>query len=89
MDKKAYLAMLGYFNLRGAFPDLDFRAHDFRVDPFEPDRVWYTTRTIGTHKGTWPEDRFIFLYIIIYRERAQSWSSLNAEEPLMEMIGCL
>jgi hypothetical protein len=52
MDKKAYLAMLGYFNLRGAFPDLDFRAHDFRVDPFEPDRVWYTTRTIGTHKGT-------------------------------------
>lgn len=51
LDKKKYLAMLQFYNLRGAFPDLDQRAHDFRVDKFEPTRVWFTTRVTGTHKG--------------------------------------
>jgi len=25
--------------------------YDFRVDPYEPNRVWFTTRTTATHKG--------------------------------------
>ena len=25
--------------------------HHFRVDPFEPSRVWYTARAVGTHTG--------------------------------------
>ena len=29
-----------------------FQYHHFRVDPFEPARVWYTARAVGTHTGS-------------------------------------
>jgi hypothetical protein len=28
--------------------------HDFRVDPFEPSRVWFTAQFIATHSGAGP-----------------------------------
>ncbi len=51
-NKKAYLSGLDRLNLKAAFPDLDLRAHDFRVDRDDPNKVWFTTRVMGTHKGT-------------------------------------
>ena len=33
------------------FPDASAQFHDFRVDPFEPNRVWWTVRGNGTHTG--------------------------------------
>jgi uncharacterized protein (DUF169 family) len=29
-------------------PNLQREVYDFRLDPFEPARVWYTTRAAGT-----------------------------------------
>ncbi len=49
-NKKAYLAALEKLDLQSAFPDLDLRAHDFRVDRDDPTKVWFTTRVLGTHK---------------------------------------
>lgn len=49
-SKKAYLAGLEKLDLQSAFPDLDLRAHDFRVDRDDPTKVWFTTRVLGTHK---------------------------------------
>lgn len=42
---------MGSFNLKSAFPDLATNAYDWRVDKYEPHRVWWTTRTTATHKG--------------------------------------
>lgn len=33
-------------------PKQRFQYHHFRVDPFEPARVWYTARAVGTHTGS-------------------------------------
>jgi hypothetical protein len=51
LGKIDYLAAGRFFNLRGAFPDLDFRAHDFRIDVNDPFTVRMTARTIGTMRG--------------------------------------
>lgn len=48
--KQAYLKNLERLDLQSAFPDLDLRAHDFRVDKEDASKVWYTTRVTGTHK---------------------------------------
>jgi hypothetical protein len=47
---KMFDALRG-FKLLDAFPDLNNNYHAFRVDPFEPNRVWYQTRPFGTHTG--------------------------------------
>ena len=39
------------FGLRSAFPNLDAHAYDWRVDRYEPHRVWFTTRVTGTQAG--------------------------------------
>ena len=39
------------FNLDSAFPNMDSHAYDFRVDHYEPNRVWFTIRNTGTHTG--------------------------------------
>jgi hypothetical protein len=31
---------------------MDSHPYHFRVDPYEPNRVWFTIRTTGTHTGT-------------------------------------
>ena len=37
--------------LEDAFPDLNPNYYGFRVDPFEPHRVWFTSRSTATHTG--------------------------------------
>jgi hypothetical protein len=49
--EQEYLKAVGSFQLKGAFPDLDSHPYDWRVDKFEPNRVWFTTRTTCTHTG--------------------------------------
>lgn len=51
LSKEEYIAAGKFFNLRGAFPDLDYRAHDFRLDPDDPLTVRFTARTVGTMRG--------------------------------------
>jgi len=52
LSKKEFTEAFASFKLGDAFPDLNPNYHAFRVDPFEPSRVWYTTRAFGTHTGT-------------------------------------
>ena len=51
LDKAAYLSSLRQFNLLAAFPNMNNNYHFFRVDPFEPNRVWFQTRVTATHTG--------------------------------------
>ena len=39
LNKDDYLAAGKFFDLRAAFPDLDYRAHDFRIDEVCIDKV--------------------------------------------------
>lgn len=45
-----YIAAGRFFNLRGAFPDLDYRAHDFRIDE-DGVTVRCTCRVTGSMRG--------------------------------------
>lgn len=51
LDKKAFVKALRGFDLLAAFPDLQQNYHAFRVDPWEPNRVWFQTRAFGTNTG--------------------------------------
>ena len=51
LGKDEYLEAVGGFNIYEAFPDLSPRLYDFRADPYEPGRVWYTSRVTGTFSG--------------------------------------
>ena len=51
LNKEEYIAAGQFFNLRNTFPDLDYRAHDFRLDPMDPFTVRLTARTVGTMRG--------------------------------------
>lgn len=51
LDRAAYLKAVRGFGLKEAIPDLDSHPYDWRVDPYEPNRVWFTIRTTGTHTG--------------------------------------
>lgn len=51
LNKEEYIAAGKFFSLRDAFPDLDYRAHDFRLDPDDPLTVRFTARTVGTMRG--------------------------------------
>ena len=51
LKKAEFVAAFNSFDLLQAFPDMQFRYHNFRVDPLEPSRVWYTARALGTHTG--------------------------------------
>ncbi len=52
LSKDEYLKSVRSFQLKEAIPDLTPNAYDWRVDPYEPNRVWFTIRTTGTHTGT-------------------------------------
>lgn len=52
LTKAEYLEAVGGFNIYEAFPDLSPRLYDFRTDPLEPGRVWYTSRVAGTFSGS-------------------------------------
>eukprot|EP00930_Biecheleria_cincta_P039528 TRINITY_DN27168_c0_g1_i1.p1 TRINITY_DN27168_c0_g1~~TRINITY_DN27168_c0_g1_i1.p1 ORF type:complete len:254 (-),score=38.76 TRINITY_DN27168_c0_g1_i1:298-1059(-) len=49
LSKAAYLKAVGGFDFKSAFPDFNPEFHHFRVDPFEPSRVWLTARGYGTN----------------------------------------
>lgn len=51
LGKADYLAAGKFFDLRTAFPDLDFRAHDFRIDAQDPLTIRLTARTVGSMRG--------------------------------------
>lgn len=38
--------------IKESFPDVKTNYYNFHVDPFEPNRVWYTTRAVGTMTET-------------------------------------
>lgn len=54
MPKEHFLISISDFNFMDAFPDANYEMYDFRVDPFEPNRVWFTSRGTGTQTGTTP-----------------------------------
>ncbi|KAJ1400841.1 hypothetical protein B484DRAFT_458102 [Ochromonadaceae sp. CCMP2298] len=51
LGKKEYLGALKNFKIMDAFPDVENNYHFLRVDPFEPNRVWWHTRGVGQHTG--------------------------------------
>jgi len=51
LSKEKFLEAFSSFKLEAAFPDAKANFHSFRVDPFEPNRVWYDSRFVGTHTG--------------------------------------
>ncbi|KAG7361167.1 hypothetical protein IV203_036267 [Nitzschia inconspicua] len=52
LGKIDYLAAGKFFDLRSTFPDLDYRAHDFRIDAQNPLTVRCTSRPVGTMRGS-------------------------------------
>lgn len=59
LSKQRYLDSIVGFNFYEIFPDANFEMYDFRVDAFEPNRVWFTSRGTGTNTGT-SEDSPLF-----------------------------
>lgn len=51
LPKEQFLKAVGGFHFADAFPDANAEFHHFRVDPFEPSRVWFTARGRGTNTG--------------------------------------
>ncbi|GAQ80610.1 hypothetical protein KFL_000580040 [Klebsormidium nitens] len=51
LQKNEFLQALGRFSVKDAFPDLEPNAFGFSVDPYEPNRVWFFTRSRATHTG--------------------------------------
>ncbi|CAK0898516.1 unnamed protein product [Prorocentrum cordatum] len=54
LGKAKFIEQLRGFSFRQAFPDAKNEWHDFRVDPFEANRVWFTARGSGTNTGIAP-----------------------------------
>lgn len=46
-----YVKAVSSFRLADAFPDMSPNPYDWRVDPYEPNRVWFTVRNAATHTG--------------------------------------
>jgi len=65
INKEQYLKAVeaALDNIYLAFPELRAQYYDFRVDPIEPNRVWYTSRGYGQMTGSFgplePNGRFI------------------------------
>eukprot|EP00571_Detonula_confervacea_P017554 CAMPEP_0172311632 /NCGR_PEP_ID=MMETSP1058-20130122/15347_1 /TAXON_ID=83371 /ORGANISM="Detonula confervacea, Strain CCMP 353" /LENGTH=1057 /DNA_ID=CAMNT_0013024889 /DNA_START=145 /DNA_END=3314 /DNA_ORIENTATION=+ len=52
MDKDKYLEVFSEeYNVREGVPDLDYGLQNFRVDPYDPYRVWIDSRATGTRIG--------------------------------------
>merc|ERR1712032_332092 len=52
LNKQRYIESIAGFNFYEIFPDANFEMYDFRVDAFEPNRVFFTSRGTGTNTGT-------------------------------------
>ena len=62
LKKDPFLAAFQSFKLDEGFPDAKFNYYHFRVDPFEPSRVWYDARFFGTNTGDLIGGEFIFYF---------------------------
>ena len=51
LPKDDFLKAFAGFKIEEGFPDANFGYYAFRVDPFEPNRVWYDARFRGTNTG--------------------------------------
>jgi len=49
--KEEFVDSLKSFELKKGFPDINSNFHHFRVDPFEPNRVWYSVKFTGRNTG--------------------------------------
>lgn len=49
--KDEFRDSLKSFELKKGFPDLSSNYHHFRVDPFEPNRVWFSIKFTGVNTG--------------------------------------
>jgi len=49
--KDEFKDSLKSFELKKGFSDLSSNYHHFRVDPFEPNRVWFSVKFIGSNTG--------------------------------------
>jgi len=54
LSKEAFVNAMGAIDMKGGFPDFQGEFYNFNVDPFEPNRVWYTARGRGTNTGPLP-----------------------------------
>ena len=50
-DKAEFTDSLKGFEIQKAFPDLNANPHHFRVCPFEPNRVWWSVKYVGSNTG--------------------------------------
>jgi hypothetical protein len=46
-----YVKAVRSFKLKDAFPNMESHPYDWRVDKYEPQRVWFTVRNTATHTG--------------------------------------
>ena len=46
-----YVKAVRSFKLKEAFPNMESHPYDWRVDPYEPQRVWFTIRSTAKHTG--------------------------------------
>jgi len=51
LRKKSFIDAFSSFNIRDALPDLVENYSNFRVDPYDPYRVWYDIKASGTRTG--------------------------------------
>lgn len=54
LSKEGFLQAIGSVDIKKGFPDFDPQFHNFQVDPFEGNRVWYIARGRGTNTGPLP-----------------------------------
>merc|ERR1719506_1580295 len=50
LSKEEFMRAFGSFKLKDAIPDIKDNSW-FQVDPLEPNRVWFFSRSTGTHTG--------------------------------------
>jgi len=51
LDKTKFVKAFSSFKLEDAFPDMKTTYYGFRLDPFQPGRVWWDVRSEGTNTG--------------------------------------
>mmetsp|Transcript_23189 Transcript_23189/g.68336 ORF Transcript_23189/g.68336 Transcript_23189/m.68336 type:complete len:251 (-) Transcript_23189:100-852(-) len=54
LSKEEFLNAISSVDVAKGFPDYRGEFYDFRVDPFDGNRVWYTARGRGTNSGPFP-----------------------------------
>ena len=51
LSKREFVEAFSSFEVLDAFPDMAFNYYEFRVDPWQTNRVWFTARSRGTNTG--------------------------------------